>query len=189
MLNLYKVFDNPTELPLYNELKSALPRLLHPSQWRDENYTREDFKPVEPIIIKNPETSYYYASGVLHSRFPEGEPIIMKSPVIAVDYARFIIAGRWEDAEPYIMKEPEPAYLYARDVLADDPDWTKIKGHENGRWPEAEPVIMKSPYYAYWYSIDVIGGRWTEAEPYIQAGTEDGNYWWGEYKDYFGIEE
>jgi hypothetical protein len=186
MLNLYKYHDDAKSLSLYSELKSVLPRLLYPSKWWDENYTREDFKPVEHIIIRNPETSYYYASSVLHSRFPEAEPIIMKSP-IAVDYARYIIKGRWEDAEPYIKKQPEHAYLYARDILATDPDWTKIKGHENGRWPEAEPYIMKSPYHAYWYSIDIIDGRWHEAEPYIKDSTEDGNYWWNEYKDYFGI--
>jgi hypothetical protein len=122
MLNIYDYYDDPQSLPLYNELKSALPRLLHPSRWWDEHYTREDFKSVEHIIIRDPKTSYYYASSVLHSRFPEAEPIIMTSS-LAVDYAQYIIKGRWP-----------------------------------------------------------------EAEPYIQAGAEDGGYWWDEYKDYFGVE-
>ncbi len=187
MLNLYKFYDDPQSLPLYNELKSALPRLLHPSRWWDEHYTREDFKSVEHIIIRDPKTSYCYASSVLHSRFPEAEPIIMTSS-LAVDYARYIIKGRWPQAEPDIMKAPDHAYLYARDILAHDQKWMSQTGHEGGRWPEAEPVIMKSPYHAYWYSLDIIDGRWPEAEPYIQAGAEEGGYWWGEYKDYFGVE-
>lgn len=187
MLNIYKYYDDAKSLPMYNELKIALPRLSHPSGWWYENYTKEDFKSVEHIIAKDPKLSYSYVSSVLHSRFPEAEPIIMKSP-IAVDYARHIIKGRWLEAEPYIMKSPEHAYLYARDVLATDQKWMSKPGHENGRWPEAEPYIMKSPYHAYWYSMEIIDGRWPEAEPYIKAGDADGNYWWSEYKDFFGIE-
>jgi hypothetical protein len=116
MLNIYKYYDDPQSLPLYNELKSALPRLLHPSRWWDENYTREDFKPVEHIIIRNPETSYYYASSVLHSRFPEAEPYIMKDTSSAFIYAKDVIKGRWPEAEPYI-KENERYWNWYRNEL------------------------------------------------------------------------
>ena len=186
MLNIYEYHDDAKSLPLYNELKSALPRLSHPGGWMDGNYTKEDFKSVEHIIAKDPTLSYYYVSSVLHSRFPEAEPVIMTSP-FAVDYASYIIKGRWPEAEPYIMKDPEHVYLYARKVLAKDQQWTSQPGCEHGRWPEAEPYIMKSPFTTYWYSIGIIDGRWPEAEPYIKAG-HDGKYWWGEYKEYFGIE-
>lgn len=183
MLNIYKYYDDYESLPMYTEIGGKI-RLLNPNFWKYEKPKPEDFKPIMHILLKSAKMCYYYASDVLHGRFPEGEPIIMKSPYTAFLYAKNIMKGRWPGAEPYIKKDADKAFRYASDILAKDPEWTNQPGHENGRWPEAEPYIMKSPYEVYYYSRDIIGGRWPEAEPYILDDNEYGQ----SYKQHFGIE-
>ncbi len=107
----------------------------------------------------------------------------MRDPEYGYKYAKNIIKGRFPEAEPYIMKDSWHASRYAIKILANDPEWTSIKGHENGRWPEAEPYIMKDPEDILSYARDVIGGRWIEAEPHIKQ-----SMWWTVYKAKFGIE-
>jgi hypothetical protein len=148
MLNIYKYFDEPSSLSLYDKFADGFNILNHQHKWGRE-IPAEDLEPFTGMIRRDPEYAFHYARGVIQGRWPEAEPTIKESPTYACWYAEFI--------------------------LARDPEWTSIPGHENGRWPEAEPYIMKDPYDAYQYARQVIRKRWPEAEPYIKRSPDD---WW-----------
>ncbi len=181
MLNVYKFYDNAKDLSLYDKLNNKIDLLKYQYKW--DSSMLDELEPILHLIVKIPRLSYHYAVKVLSHRFPEGEPAIMKDPDTAYCYAASIIKGRWKEAEPVIMKDSWSAFRYAEKILANDPNWTSIKGHENGRWPEAEPYIMEDPESTLSYADDVIKGRWPEAEPHIKQSV-----WWKVYKANFGIE-
>lgn len=148
MLNIYNYHDDAKSLPMYEGIHDSLWMLSHNNRW-GRSIPAKDLEPLIGIIIRKPESAFYYARGV--------------------------IGGRWPEAEPVIMKDAGFASWYAEFILRRDPEWTSQEGHENGRWPEAEPYIMKDPFVAYCYARDTIGGRWPEAEPFIKKSSDD---WW-----------
>jgi hypothetical protein len=164
MLNIYKRFDNPSELKDYKQnyfLVSGLEK-LHGEPDDESEYlgsvTEEEKEALaqnQNIILKLPSQSlFYYINDVL------GEP--------------------WPEAEATIIKYPQLAFWYA---------WTYI--NNNGRtnppkrWEKAEPYIMKDPEYAYYYAETILQSRWEEAEPHIKKN----DFWWGRYAEYFKINE
>lgn len=74
-------------------------------------------KPIEHIIMKDPDRAYVYAKHVIKRRWPEVEDIIMKDAVIAYWYARDVIKGRFIDAEPIIRQDESVSYAYKRDII------------------------------------------------------------------------
>ena len=183
MLNIYKYYDEPKSLPLYSyELMYAL-NLLPLMVQRGDDITEEQLEPVKNIIQRDPELAYTYAKNIIKGEWPEAESTILKEPEYTNNYAIGVRKRRWPEAEPTILQYPTKCVQYAKKILANDPEWTSQKGHENGRWPEAEPTIMKDPYSAYTYAADVIKGRWPEAEDNLKQST----LWWDSYKDFFDI--
>ena len=171
MLNVYKFYDNPKDLPLYDKLNGTIDLLMESTWWNPSMVGQ--LEPLMSIIIKSPEFAFTYVAFVMeYSRWPEGEPAIMKEARFAYAYARDVIKGRWHKAESIIMKNPMYAWLYARYVI-------------KGRWEEAEPVIMTRAESAYQYAKNILKSRWPEAEPYIQKKLND----WATYKEYFGIKD
>lgn len=157
MLNIYNYYDTPDTLPLYDGIHDKLWMLNHSNRW-GRAIPAKDLEPLIGIIIRKPESAFYYARGV--------------------------IGGRWPEAEPTIMKDAGFASWYAEFILRRDPEWTSQEGHENGRWPEAESTIMKDPFTAFLYAKRILQHRWEEAEPDIKT---DPNYW-EHYKEHFGLE-
>ena len=140
MLNLYKYYKGPTQLPGYQERTKLIPKLAY----RHAMQIGERWPEAEPHIIKDPWYSKLYAAYIIKGRWPEAEPIIITQPITAVGYARDVIRGRWPEAEPYIMKNPRVALRYAMEVI-------------EGRWKEAEPYIKQSQ--SSWTSyLDFIKG-------------------------------
>jgi hypothetical protein len=141
MLNLYKYYDSPESLPLYDRLAHTM------------------------------RVAAIHNSGSIKLRdLDKGDlealmPIISRTPWLANKYAREVLHGRWPEAEPIIMKVPNVAYSYVKTILAEDPEWP----YPNGKWPDAEPYIMKNPFSAVLYAKHVLKHRWKEAEPVIKT--------------------
>jgi hypothetical protein len=95
---------------------------------------RKRIPELEPCIMKDPKSAYYYARDLIKERWIDAEPFIMKDEFYTYMYAKDIIKGRWIAAEEVIIKDPQYAYMYARYVI-------------KGRWIEAEEVIIQAPYY------------------------------------------
>ena len=131
-MNLYSLHSNPEELHSFDVAPHKIPDLAYDLAWENPELRPK----LEPVIMKHPECSHYYALYVLKRPWSEAEPYIMKDPKWAYYYARAVLNHPWPEAEPYIMKDPKWAYQYAHHVL-------------KRRWPEAEPYIMKLP--AFWF--------------------------------------
>lgn len=171
-ISLYDLHSNPYELYNY-EYRGEVPHIAY-EFFIDNPYMR---KTLEPHIAKHAETAYYYAlkqKGA--NRWPEAEPVIMKDPEYAYLYASHILKRPWPAAEPYIMKAPYWAYSYAYDInLKNREPWPEAEPYImkdplsayhysldilKRPWPEAEPYIMKDDYFAgqyryYWASAKV----------------------------------
>lgn len=147
MLNVYKYYAEPSELPLFKDLSYKLRILNKKEQW-GTTISRDDLEPLLHIIKRTSKLSFFYAYEILKGRFKETEDIIKKDPSYAV--------------------------MYAKHILSKDPEWTSQPGHDNGRWPDAEPYIMKDPFQTFRYARDVIKGRLPEAETYIM---KDEDFW------------
>lgn len=191
MLNVYKYFEEPDTLPLYQEASEGFKTMKLLIDWllddeEAQGYTKEDIsakiKPYMHLIAKSAEPAYLYADYFLRSRYPDGEKAISGVPHYALDYAISVLAkdpnwqyksGRWPQAEPAIMVSGDDAVIYAKRVLANEPTWP----HKNGQWPEAEPHIMKDPESALNYAINVRKARWPEAEPYIKKDSDSWEYY------------
>ena len=60
------------------------------------------------------EWAVWYASMVLHARWPEAEETIRQDPQAAADYAHNVLHARWPEAEGTIRQDPWAAAHYAR---------------------------------------------------------------------------
>ena len=102
-MNIYDLHSNPKELFGYDIAVSRVPDVFMPEVMKKKK-RRPD---LEPYIMKDPESAYYYAKNILEKRWAEAEPHIMQNPTWAYAYARNILKKRWPEAEPYIQKDPE----------------------------------------------------------------------------------
>ena len=118
MLNLYKFYSTPNDLPL-NDLASALEKLKNKNDWGVTVWYK-DLHPVEHIIIKYPKLAEDYAEFILGRRWPEAEPVIMKDPQAAFWYVMIFIKDRWLEAEPYIKQNPEYWEKYKQEYNIED---------------------------------------------------------------------
>ena len=112
MLNIYDYYDEPAELPEYEELNQKINLLtylldLQPGTPNYEKYlSKESLLSVLNIIIRSPILAYKYAIYVEKGPWPEGEPAIKKIPHLACQYAENILKHRWLEAEDIIKTSP-----------------------------------------------------------------------------------
>ncbi len=106
MLNVFNYYDEPNELPKYEELSKSIALLEFPSKW-GRTVSADDLKPVLHIIKNNSKLAYLYAMIIMEGRWPEAEPIIIKNANDAYMYALYVMKERWIEAEPIIMTNHE----------------------------------------------------------------------------------
>ena len=94
-------------------------------------YRKRRILELEPIIITDPEYSYFYAINIIKGPFKKGEDIISKDSTRSYQYARDIKKGRFPKGEKSIIKDPKLAYWYCKLII-------------NFPLEEAHPVILKS---------------------------------------------
>ena len=188
MLNIYKIFERPETLPLYNELASKFELFKSPRDWNPNMIS--ELEPVKPIITRTPRLAFPYAAYVLQGRFPAGEPYIMKDADMAYSYAKEVLGHRWPEAEPYIAKNPEHAFAYAEHVL-------------DGRFEQAEPYMLKDIESSTYYAMNIMQKRWPAYEKEMHKILADEDYedeysgmdhemivdLWDEYVEHFGVDE
>ena len=80
-------------------------------------YSKPLRQALESKAMTHPQYAYYYALGVMETRWPEAEPMIRTDPRWAYRYARDVMKQRWPEAEPTILTDPEWAYRYALYVM------------------------------------------------------------------------
>lgn len=126
------------------KLRFSLPTALH-------MYARDIMKSrwieAETIILKSPETTFYYVTDVYNYGLPvyqrqrwiECEPTILRNPWFSYLYAKDIIKGRWEEAEAVLIAFPEYTYYYLNAVL-----------RERGVWPEGDRLVSQNGYHDVW---------------------------------------
>ena len=68
-------------------------------------------------IMNTPDLASRFASSILKKRWPEAEPLILKDPYSSYEYAKLVIKGRWPEAESIISKDALSAYYYATNVI------------------------------------------------------------------------
>ena len=124
-MNLYKLSDNPKELPGYDQ-QDEIPGLV----WTRYKNNSKKLKELEHLWAKDPKTAYFYATRVLEGPFPAGEAAIATNADYAYDYAHYILDGRFPAGEATIAKSRH-AVDYALDIVMD-------------RWPEGENAIFSS---------------------------------------------
>jgi hypothetical protein len=139
MLNLYKNFDKPKELKLFDE---KFPELVAIENLMEDPRSITD---KEQQLLKNSN-------------------IVITTPEMAYIFARYVLEGRFLEAEPYIAKSPRYSYQYAYEVVNKDNRYTDDKLE---RWPVGEPAMMTDPVYAGYYARVIMKKRWEEAEPVI----------------------
>jgi len=100
-MNLYNLHSNPEELHGFDIAPYKLPDLAYELAKKNPELRPK----LEPVIMKDPRSAYYYVKDVRERRWPEAEPYIMKDAMRAYMYARHILKRRWPEAEPYIMKD------------------------------------------------------------------------------------
>ena len=104
MLNVYKYFDEPEALSLYDKLDEKMFKLLTQMNRLDRDpLAKEKLAPAIALIKRSPEYAYSYSKNIIKGRWLDAESIIMKDPFTAYMYAKNIIKGRWEEAESVIM--------------------------------------------------------------------------------------
>jgi hypothetical protein len=103
MINLYRLYNDPKELDLYNLYATPIKQICDEDLM--EQYKEHDYQPVLHIIKKSPETAYYYALRVHDDRWLEAEPYIIKDPIYAAYYSANVMYKRWIEAEPTIKQD------------------------------------------------------------------------------------
>ena len=69
--------------------------------------------------ITEAESAVRYAQRIGH-RYPKGEPIILTDPEWTYWYARNVIRGAWIAGESVLAQDSELAYWYIKGVIAHD---------------------------------------------------------------------
>lgn len=193
MLNVYKIFERPETLPLYNEIAHKFDLFRSPRDWNPSMVS--ELEPVKPIITRTPGLAFPYAAYVLQGRFPAGEPFIIRDAEMACYYAKDVLKRRWADvglpeAEETIAKDPVMAFDYAEHVL-------------QGRFKQAEPYMLKDIESATYYAMNLLNKRWPAYEKEMHKILADEDYYndetgmdhemvsdlWDEYAEHFGIDE
>lgn len=107
---------------------------------------------LEPFILKQPKSAYFYAKQVLKKPWEDAEEIILEDPEYSYLYAKNLLKKRWEQAEQRMLE------------LADDQDLYGTYGRQKAR----ETLAL--------YAKHVIKGRWKEAESFIAQSSNLGDY-------------
>lgn len=107
---------------------------------------------LEPFILQEPKTAYFYAKQILKKPWEVAEDTIVESPEYAYLYAKNVLKRRWQKAEEKML------------ALAEDSDMFGTYGRQRAR----ETLAL--------YAKHVIKGRWKEAESFIAQSSNIGEY-------------
>jgi len=99
--NLYKIFNNPEELDLYDGMVNGNVDIF----WDTYKDNADKLKTNENLISSRADYSYKYAKNILDGqRFPKGEDAIATNAEYAFRYARDTLKKRFKKGEDVIYK-------------------------------------------------------------------------------------
>jgi len=107
---------------------------------------------LEPFILKQAKTAYFYSKQVLKKPWDIAEEVILEDPEYTYLYAKNLLKRRWDKAEEVML------------AMSDDFDMYGTYGRQKAR----EVLAL--------YAKHVIKGRWKEAESFIAQSSNIGEY-------------
>ena len=105
-MNIYNLHSNPEELYGYNKRNNLPEYALSSLDHEEFQEGTPEYEHAVSVILKDPMSSYYYASNIIFERFPEGEEIISQDGTASFLYAKDVIKGRFRAGEKAIEEKP-----------------------------------------------------------------------------------
>ena len=162
-MNLYTLHDHPESIHGHDKKDTRVPELI----WAKYKKDPASMKKYESVLAKDPYYACFYATDILHGRFPLGEKAIATNAPQSFTYARDALHGPFKLGEDMISKSPLYAFMYAEEVL-------------KHKWLKGEPAIAKSAVCAYEYATRIL----KKAFPAGEASFEDSPYYKLRYNEF-----